>query len=123
MFEGAMLAIHVLGFCAIFIVAWVMGEKSPTKQVWTEFSDYSGWGSYGVATLVGSVGASGALLGSDSAAHLAEELKEASWVLPRSMVATAAVNYSLTFTMIVSEFKSVLHMLGSALISAALKRS
>jgi choline transport protein len=80
-----------------------MGDKAPAKDVWFEFSDYSGWGSYGVATLVGSLGASGALLGSDSAAHLAEELKEASWVLPRSMIATAAVNYSLTFLMTVSK--------------------
>ncbi|KAK4580113.1 hypothetical protein LTR86_000316 [Recurvomyces mirabilis] len=102
LFEGVMLAIHVMGFFAIFIIMWVMGDKSPTKQVWTEFADPSGWGSYGVATLVGSLGASGALLGSDSAAHLAEELKDAAWVLPRSMVATAAVNYSLTFIMVVT---------------------
>ncbi|KAK5156749.1 hypothetical protein LTS14_004962 [Recurvomyces mirabilis] len=102
LFEGVMLAIHVMGFFAIFIIMWVMGDKSPTKQVWTEFADPSGWGSYGVATLVGSLGASGALLGSDSAAHLAEELKDAAWVPPRSMVATAAVNYSLTFIMVVN---------------------
>ncbi len=51
-----------------------MGDRSPTKEVWTQFSDCSGLGSYGVVTLAGSLGASGSLLGSDSAAHLAEEL-------------------------------------------------
>lgn len=106
MFEGFMLAIHIFGFCAVLVVMWVMGDKSPSKEVWTHFSDHSGWGSYGVATLVGSLGASGALLGSDSAAHLAEELKDAAWVLPRSMVATAAVNYTLTLVVVVYVFRA-----------------
>ncbi|KAK0263603.1 hypothetical protein LTR35_017508 [Friedmanniomyces endolithicus] len=77
MFEGMMLVIHVFGFLPVCVIMWVMGDRSPTKEVWTHFSDYSGWGSYGVATLIGSLGVSGSLLGSDSAAHLAEELKDA----------------------------------------------
>jgi choline transport protein len=93
-----MLGVHVVGFFAIFLVMWVMGDKSPSKEVWFQFGDYSGWGSYGLAKLVGSPGASGSLFGADSAAHLSEELKDASWVLPRSMIATAAANYSLTFS-------------------------
>ena len=101
-FEGIMLTIHIFGFFAVFIVMWVMGDKSPSHDVWTQFSDLEGWGSYGVAALVGSLGASGSLLGSDSAAHLAEELKDAAWVLPRSMIVTAAANYSLTFLIVVS---------------------
>ena len=53
--------------------------------------------------LVGSLGASSALVGADSAVHLGEELKDASWVLPRSMTACAAFNYLLTFVMVISE--------------------
>ncbi|KAK1048040.1 hypothetical protein LTR74_017616 [Friedmanniomyces endolithicus] len=97
-----MLVIRIFGFIAVFVVMWVMGARSPRKAVWTQFSDYSGWGSCAVATLVGSLGASESLLGSDTAAHLAEELKDAAWVLPRSMIATAAANYTLTFLIVIT---------------------
>ena len=100
-----MITIHVFGFIAILTVLWVMGDKAPAYESFTQFTDPSHWGSVGLATLVGSLGASGSLLGTDCAAHLAEELKDASWVLPRSMVVTAAANYSLTFIMVVSRSK------------------
>lgn len=101
MFEGIMLIVHVFAFFAVFVVLWVMGDKAPTHETWLHFTDYSGWGSLGLATMVGTASASTALLGSDSAAHLAEELKDASWVLPRSMAVTAAVNYLLCFLMVI----------------------
>lgn len=101
-FEGGMLVIHVFAFIAIFTVMWVMGDRVPIKQVFTEFSDPQGWGSFGLATLVGSVAASASLVGSDSAVHLGEELQDASWVLPRSMIVCAVTNYSLTFLMLIT---------------------
>ena len=42
-------------------------------------------------------------IGSDSSVHLGEELREAAWVLPRSMVTSAAVNYTLAFLMLISK--------------------
>lgn len=98
-----MFTIHVFGFLAVLTVMWVMGDRTPASQTFTEFTDYSGWGSIPLAVIIGSLGPSGALLGTDCAAHLAEELKDASWVLPRSMVVTAAANYSLTFVMVISK--------------------
>lgn len=47
-FEGGMLVVHVFAFLAIFIILWVMGDKAPAKQVFTEFSDDQGWGSVSV---------------------------------------------------------------------------
>ncbi|ORX94415.1 GABA permease [Clohesyomyces aquaticus] len=91
--------LHVLGFFAFIIVLWVMGPRPDTRKVWTEFQDNSGWGSTGVSTLVGILGPIVTLIGSDSACHLSEELRDASWVLPRAMVATALVNYLLGFIM------------------------
>jgi len=44
-FEGGMLAIHVFAFIAIFTVLWVMGDKAPAHEVFTEWSDPQGWGS------------------------------------------------------------------------------
>ena len=44
----------------------------------------------------------GALVGGDAAAHMAEELKSASKVLPRAMIWTITVNGLLGFIMLVS---------------------
>lgn len=97
--EGIGLILHVLGFFAFVIVLWVTGPRSDSKTVWTKFEDNTGWGNQGLATLVGILGPVVTLIGSDSSCHLSEELKDAAWVLPRAMVATALVNYALGFIM------------------------
>ncbi|KAK5140877.1 hypothetical protein LTR32_006436 [Rachicladosporium monterosium] len=43
-----------------------------------------------------------ALIGADAAVHLAEELKDASYILPRAMVSSALMNYATALTMIIS---------------------
>jgi choline transport protein len=53
---------------------------------------------------VGSVSGTGCTIGSDSSVHLSEELREAAWVLPRSMVISAVTNYVLAFLMLISKF-------------------
>lgn len=65
-------------------------------SVLTTFSS-NGWSSPVVASLVGISAAIGDVIGADSSVHLAEELKNASWILPRSMIATAMMNYVLGF--------------------------
>ena len=42
------------------------------------------------------------MIGADAAVHLAEELKDASYVLPRAMVASALVNYATAMVTIIS---------------------
>lgn len=96
------LILHVSAFVAIVVVLWVMAPHSDPKTVWTDFEDNSGWGSLGLSTLVGILGPIVTLIGSDSSCHLAEELRDASWVLPRSMVASALINYGLGFVMTVT---------------------
>ncbi|KAM3413874.1 hypothetical protein BST61_g10548 [Cercospora zeina] len=101
-FEGVMFVVYVFGFIAVLTVLWVMGDRASARSTLTEFTDYSGWGSNGVATWVGTSGANGALIGSDCAAHLAEELQDAAWVLPRSMVAAAVATYAMSLLMVIT---------------------
>ncbi len=75
--------------------ARVMAPRSDSS-VLTTFSS-NGWSSPGVASLVGISAAIGDVIGADSSVHLAEELKNASWILPRSMIAAALMNYVLGF--------------------------
>jgi amino acid transporter len=94
--------LHVVGFFAFVIVLWVMAPQADAKKVWTDFQDNGGWGSVGLSTLIGILAPVVTLIGSDSSCHLSEELKDASWVLPRAMVATAIANYSVGFIMTVT---------------------
>ncbi len=75
--------------------ARVMAPRGDSS-VLTTFSS-NGWSSSGVASLVGISAAIGDIIGADSSVHLAEELKNAAWILPRSMIATAVMNYVLGF--------------------------
>ncbi|KAK1042731.1 hypothetical protein LTR74_018496 [Friedmanniomyces endolithicus] len=98
--EGIAMITHVFGFFAFIVVLWVMAPRSDAS-VLTNFSP-NGWSSAGVACLVGISAPIGDLIGADSSVHLSEELKNASWILPRSMIATAVVNYVLGFVTIIT---------------------
>jgi len=100
--EDVGLVLHTLGFLAFVSVLWATAPHSDTKDVWTKFEDNSGWGSVGLSTLVGILGPIITLIGSDSSCHLSEELRDASWILPRAMIVTAVANYSLGFVMTVT---------------------
>ncbi|KAF2213584.1 hypothetical protein CERZMDRAFT_67040 [Cercospora zeae-maydis SCOH1-5] len=101
-FEGVMFVIYIFGFIAVMTVLWVMGDRASARSTFTEFTDYSGWGSDAIAMWVSTSGANGALIGSDCAAHLAEEVQDAAWVLPRSMVATAGATYVFSLLMVIT---------------------
>lgn len=100
--EGIVLVLHVLGFFAIFITMWVLGPRSPAKEVFGGFQDNAGWGNVGLSVLVGQLSAIFSLLGSDAATHMSEELRDASHTLPRAMIWTAISNSILGFLMLVT---------------------
>ena len=95
--EGLAVVLHVFGFFAFVIILWVMGPRASAEETFTEFRDTNDWGSVGLATLIAMVGPTTTYLGGDSAVHLSEELKDASYVLPRAMASAAVINYVLGF--------------------------
>ena len=76
-----------------------MAPRGSASSVFTEF-ETNGWPTVGLACLAGLNGPVPYLTGADSTVHLAEELKNASWALPRSMVATALSNYITSFIVV-----------------------
>ncbi|KAK3680311.1 hypothetical protein LTR37_021346 [Vermiconidia calcicola] len=100
--EGLAVTAHVFGFVAFLAILWVMGPKAGGYETFFGFEDRNGWGSLGLATLVGIIGPVATFLGGDSAVHLAEELQDASYVLPRAMVSGAAINYVVGIVGLVS---------------------
>ena len=95
--EGLAVVLHVFGFFAFIIILWVMGPRASAEETFTVFRDSNNWGSVGLATLIAMVAPATTFLGGDSAVHLSEELKDASYVLPRAMVSAAIINYVLGF--------------------------
>lgn len=100
--ETFALVLHLGGFLGFMIPVWAMGssQRQTSTQVWTGFIDGGGWGSIGLSCLVGVISPITALLGTDSAAHLSEELTNASKSLPRAMILTAVINGSLGFVIL-----------------------
>ena len=99
--EGAIFIFFTVAFVAFFLILLLMGSRSSAKEIFTDFQDNGGWGSIGAACFVGISGPVITLIGSDSAVHLAEELKDASKSLPRAMITTAGINYLLGFMMLI----------------------
>ena len=93
-FEGIVLVFHIVGFFAVMIPLWVLAPKVPSSQVWGKeaFANYGGWPTMGAAVVVGQLAASASLVGADSAAHMSEEVKNASVTVPRMMFGTILFN-------------------------------
>ena len=69
------------------------------SSVFTKFEN-NGWPTTGLACFVGLEGPLPYLAGADSSVHLAEELKNSAWRLPRSMLLTAILNYITSFVIV-----------------------
>ncbi|KAK8198760.1 hypothetical protein M8818_006627 [Zalaria obscura] len=100
--EGIILVLHIVGFFAVLIPLWVLGDRSNASDVFFTFTDGGGWGNIGLSCLVGMLSPVFSFIGPDSATHMSEELRDASSSLPRAMVWTAIVNGALGFIMLVT---------------------
>ena len=80
------MVVHIVGFFVFLIVLWITSSHTPAKQVFTEFQDNGGWGNTGLSVLVGITTPLWCFLGPDAGAHMSEELKDASRVLPSAMM-------------------------------------
>ncbi|KAF2472816.1 amino acid transporter [Lindgomyces ingoldianus] len=100
--EGTVLILHIFGFFAIFITLWVLAPRSKPSDVFGQFQDNAGWGNVGLSCLVGQLAPIFSLLGSDAATHMSEELRDASYTLPRAMLWTAISNSILGLVMLIT---------------------
>ncbi|EEP82281.1 conserved hypothetical protein [Uncinocarpus reesii 1704] len=107
--EGFILILHFFGFFAVLIPLWVLAPRNTPKQVFQTFEDRGGWGSSGLACLVGLIAPIYALI--------AEEIKDASRVLPLAMVWTLILN-SLTGLIMLITFSFCVHNIDEALESS-----
>ncbi|PVI08325.1 amino acid transporter [Periconia macrospinosa] len=99
--ETISLFLHFAGWIGILVPLWVLAPRTPGTQVWTNFSD-AGWGNNGVASLIGMITVVGAFVGGDAPAHMAEEVRDASKLVPRAMLWTIWVNGAMGLVMLIT---------------------
>lgn len=101
--EAFILIVHILGFFAVLIpVVYMAPQKATTTEVFTQFSNGGAWPTQGLSFFIGLVGNVFAMFGCDSAVHMAEEIRNAEYVVPWSMLTTTLLNGALGFAMVIA---------------------
>lgn len=100
--EGVIVVLHIAGFFAVIVPLWVMSDRSSSKEVFTKFEDSMMWGSLPFAVILGLTGAASTFVGSEAGAHMAEEVRNAAYVIPRAMMWTWIGNGLLGWIMAIT---------------------
>jgi amino acid transporter len=93
---------HGLGWLAVIIVLWVLAPHASADEVFINFTSNGGWEPLGLSVMVGQITAVYFLILSDSAAHLAEEVRSASKSVPRAMVWSFFLNALVGLIVLIS---------------------
>ncbi|PVH98102.1 amino acid transporter [Periconia macrospinosa] len=101
--EVIVLIIHVLGFFGILIpLVYLTPTHHSVKEVFTTFNNFGGWQSKALAFFVGLQGNALAFVGTDSAVHMSEEVRNASVDVARSMLLSLVINGCLALGMLLA---------------------
>jgi amino acid transporter len=101
--EGIIVILHILGFFAVIIPLWVLSDRTQSaRDIFTIFQDNMTWGSIPFAVILGLTGAVSTFVGVEAGAHLAEEVQNAAYVIPRAMMWTWLGNGTLGWIMAIT---------------------
>ncbi|KAI0403900.1 putative GABA permease [Xylaria palmicola] len=100
-FEGLILVLHILGFFAVLIPLVYLSPHGDAS-FFTTFVNSGGWPTQGLSFLVGLPAAVFSLIGADSAVHMAEEIRNASTVVPQAIIISIVLNGLLGFGMTIA---------------------
>lgn len=119
--EGLILCLHILGFFGILIPLVYLAPHGSANDVFKTFINGGGWATDGTSFFVGLITSVFSFLGADSACHMckhyhvqaaqrtitdfntiAEEIHNASTVVPRVMLASIMLNGIMGFAMLIA---------------------
>ncbi|CAN8105310.1 unnamed protein product [Discula destructiva] len=101
--EVASLVGHTVGFVVVVGVLWGMCRPlNSSREVFLGFENNSGWSNYGAACLLTQVSIIWSMLGSDTIVHIAEEVKDASIIVPQAMFWSYVLNSAMAFVMVIT---------------------
>ncbi|KAJ5876374.1 uncharacterized protein N7529_001958 [Penicillium soppii] len=94
---------HVVFLPVTIAVFVILAPRNPDSFVWDTFvGGLSGWKDSGVVFSVGLLGVITPLAGVDGIIHMAEEIKNAKVVVPRSMIYGTLINGTLAFCYLIA---------------------
>ena len=102
LWQNIAFVVHIIAYFAFIIPIWVNAPVATHREVWADFTNYGGWYSPGFAVLVGQLSGIYTQLGLDTAAHMSEEVRDASRSVPRAMMAVYFINFCLVFPAVVT---------------------
>jgi len=101
--EGFILVLHLSAFLAVLVPLVYFSPHGSARDVFVTFANNAGWSSNGLAWFIGfSLSANLPLIGYDGPAHMAEEVRNASTVVPWCMVSTVLLNGTLGFAIVIA---------------------
>ncbi|KAK4506653.1 hypothetical protein PRZ48_000385 [Zasmidium cellare] len=112
--QRVFIVLHVVGFLAIVITLWVVAPHGGARDTLLRFASTSGWENVGLASMIGVVNPIGSLCGYDCVVHMAEEVQDASLVIPKALIwsfipnALMALVMGVTFIFSIGDLDSVL---------------
>ncbi|OAQ95753.1 hypothetical protein LLEC1_07346, partial [Akanthomyces lecanii] len=100
--QNAIFALSLMAFVAFLVPIWVNAPLADSKDVWAGWEDKGGWGNLGLSVMVGQLPAIAAFQGIDTAAHMSEEVRQASDSVPKVMLAVLFFNFLETLIVVVT---------------------
>jgi amino acid transporter len=101
--EGLFAICHVFVLVPILVSLWVLADKGSSKTVFLSFTDNGGdWGSTGLSVCIGQLTSMFIVLGSDAMAYISEEVEEAEYIVPSSMVWSYLASMPMTLALLVT---------------------
>ncbi|KJK65787.1 amino acid permease GABA permease [Aspergillus parasiticus SU-1] len=91
--EGIFVTFHFFAFVPIIVTLLVLAPKAKAQDVFFGFQDYgAGWANPSLAVMIGQVSSMFTVMGSDSVAHMSEEIENAGVTVPKSMILSFVLN-------------------------------
>ncbi|OAP59078.1 hypothetical protein AYL99_06376 [Fonsecaea erecta] len=99
--EGAVLIVHIVGFFGVLITLVYLAPHGTAHDVFVQYLANGGYDK-GTSFFVGLITTVFAFIGADGAIHMSEEIKNASTVVPHSLVASIGLNGLMGFAMLIA---------------------
>ncbi|KAM3464107.1 hypothetical protein BB8028_0003g12520 [Beauveria bassiana] len=100
--QNPVFAINILAYFAFIIPVWCNAPSTTSEHVWTQWENSGGWSSLTVAVLVGQLPAITSQTGMDAAAHMSEEVRNASSSVPKVMISVFCINFFLNIMTVIT---------------------
>lgn len=100
--QNPVFALNILAYFGFLVPVWCNAPKTTSEHVWTKWENSGGWSSLTVAVLVGQLPAITSQTGIDAAAHMSEEVRNASASVPKVMMSVFGINFVLNIVSVVT---------------------